>query len=94
MTTVSDARTEVPALRELLDRIEEIKPILVEDADETEAHRRVAQANIDALAAAGVFKVMVPGRYGGYETTIADTSSRIAGVLQSCERRPARRRRP
>jgi hypothetical protein len=71
MSTVPTT-SEVPTLEELLLRIEQIKPILAGNVEGTEANRRVAQANIDALSQAGVFKVTVPHRFGGYEMTIRE----------------------
>jgi len=69
MSTASTS-LEVRTLEQLLLRIEETKPILTANVDETEANRRIAQANIDALTEAGVFKVTVPRRFGGYEMFI------------------------
>ena len=54
-----------PTLQELLARIDEIRPILERNADQTEAERRVPQENIDAVTAAGAFKASAPRRFGG-----------------------------
>jgi alkylation response protein AidB-like acyl-CoA dehydrogenase len=75
---------QVPTLKELLLRIEETKPILTANVDETEANRRVAQANIDALTNAGAFKVMVPRRFGGYQMTIREKLEVSAAVAEAC----------
>jgi alkylation response protein AidB-like acyl-CoA dehydrogenase len=83
MSTASTSRG-VPTLEQLLARIEEIKPILTANVDETEANRRVAQANIDALTEAGVFKVTVPRRFGGYEMTIREKLEVSAAVAEAC----------
>ena len=53
---------ETATLAELLERIDATRPILERNVGETEADRRVAQENIDALAAAGAFKVTMPRR--------------------------------
>jgi len=37
------------------------------NAAEADRTRRLPQANIDALADAGIFKIWIPKRYGGYE---------------------------
>ena len=81
-TTVSTAAT--PTLPELLARIEDIRPILERNADQTETERRIPQENIDALIAAGAFKVMVPRRFGGYEMTIREKLEVSAAVAESC----------
>ncbi|MDQ1181820.1 acyl-CoA dehydrogenase family protein [Rhodococcus sp. SORGH_AS_0301] len=52
---------------ELPRRAEELLDLLRSNASRTEADRRVAQENIDALAAAGLFKISVPKRLGGHE---------------------------
>ncbi len=63
---------EAPTLQELLARIDETRPILERNVDKTEADRRVAQENIDALTEAGAFRVMTPRRFGGYQMTIRE----------------------
>ena len=83
MTTAQTA-LEVPTLQELLLRIEAIKPVLAANAQKTEDSRRVAQANIDALTEAGVFKVTVPRRFGGYEMTIREKLEVSAAVAEAC----------
>jgi alkylation response protein AidB-like acyl-CoA dehydrogenase len=83
MSTASTS-LEVPTLEQLLLRIEETKPILSANVDETEGTRRIAQANIDALTKAGVFKVTVPRRFGGYEMTIREKLEVSAAVAEAC----------
>lgn len=56
-----------PELSELLTRIRKIRPLLAEEAIEGEKNRRVSEQSIEALAAAGAFKVSLPVRYGGYD---------------------------
>lgn len=65
--TVESAGT----LREtLVGRAAELFPLLRAGVAEAERDRRLPQASIDALVASGIFKILVPKRYGGYE---ADT---------------------
>jgi alkylation response protein AidB-like acyl-CoA dehydrogenase len=82
--TTAPTSLQVPSLKELLLRIEETKPILTANVGETEANRRIAQANIDALTDAGVFKVTVPRRFGGYEMTIREKLEVSAAVAEAC----------
>jgi alkylation response protein AidB-like acyl-CoA dehydrogenase len=82
--TTAQTSLEVPTLQELLLRIEEIKPILAANADQTEADRRIAQPNVDALTEAGAFKVTVPRRFGGYEMTIREKLEVSAAVAEAC----------
>ncbi|HEX3833347.1 MAG TPA: acyl-CoA dehydrogenase family protein [Solirubrobacteraceae bacterium] len=82
--TTAPASLQAPSLKELLLRIEETKPILTANVEETEANRRIAQANIDALTSAGAFKVTVPRRFGGYEMTIREKLEVSAAVGEAC----------
>jgi alkylation response protein AidB-like acyl-CoA dehydrogenase len=82
--TTAPTSLQVPTLQELLLRIEETKPILTANVEETEANRRIAQANIDALTGAGAFKVTVPRRFGGYEMTIREKLEVSAAVAEAC----------
>ena len=71
------------AAGELLTRVRELQPLIRQHSAAGEAERRVNQAVIDALEEAGAFKVMIPRRYGGYETsmkTMLDLSSAIGEV--------------
>jgi alkylation response protein AidB-like acyl-CoA dehydrogenase len=82
--TTAPTSLQVPSLKELLLRIEETKPILTANVEETEANRRIAQPNIDALTYAGAFKVTVPRRFGGYEMTIREKLEVSAAVAEAC----------
>lgn len=75
---------EPTTLAALLERIEQTRPVLERNTAQTEADRRVAQENIDALTAAGAFKVVVPARFGGYEMTIREQLEVSATVAESC----------
>jgi 3-hydroxy-9,10-secoandrosta-1,3,5(10)-triene-9,17-dione monooxygenase len=69
---VSDiAHLSGPELRDvLLGRARALVPLLERNAAATEAGRRVVEENIKAIREAGLFKIMVPRRYGGLETDI------------------------
>ena len=59
------------ALRhELVNRATALLPLLTQNATRTENDRRVAEENITAIRDAGLFKIMVPRRFGGLETDI------------------------
>ncbi|WP_329236806.1 acyl-CoA dehydrogenase family protein [Streptomyces sp. NBC_01460] len=56
-------------------------PLLKDNAARTEADRRVAEENIEALADAGLFRLTVPKRFGGHEAgfrTFLEVSSELA----------------
>jgi alkylation response protein AidB-like acyl-CoA dehydrogenase len=82
--TTAPTSLEVPSLEELLLRIEETKPTLAANVEQTEADRRIAQANIDALTDAGAFRVTIPRRFGGYEMTIRGKLEVSATVAETC----------
>jgi 3-hydroxy-9,10-secoandrosta-1,3,5(10)-triene-9,17-dione monooxygenase len=71
-TTAGDLDDLEPeALRvELVARAAALVPLLAENAAETEADRRVVEENITAIRDAGLFRIMVPRRFGGLQTDI------------------------
>lgn len=63
MTT---ATTHAPATREeILARIEEIGPILRENAPIADRERRLPDASIEAIASTGAFHITTPAEFGG-----------------------------
>jgi alkylation response protein AidB-like acyl-CoA dehydrogenase len=82
MTSVTDRRPDagIPSDADLVAGVRELLPLLRENAARGEQDRRVAQESIDALTAAGVFKIAQPKRYGGYQTsmrTMLDVSAAV-----------------
>ena len=80
-TTDAPAGLAAPGADGLLQRIEDLHDLIAKNAAQGEADRRVPQDTVDALMAAGAFKVAVPKRYGGYETsmrTMLDVSAAVA----------------
>jgi alkylation response protein AidB-like acyl-CoA dehydrogenase len=59
---------EAPPRTELVRRAAELVPLLRKNAAWTEENRRLHDETVEALADAGVFKMRVPARYGGYES--------------------------
>ncbi|HET8853157.1 MAG TPA: acyl-CoA dehydrogenase family protein [Ktedonobacteraceae bacterium] len=66
--------TSIPTRTELVRRVSEIVPTLQEHASWNEEHRRIHDESLQALERAGVFRLRVPKRYGGYE---ADTRTLV-----------------
>ncbi len=56
--------------RALVGRARELVPLLTKNATKTEEDRRVVEENITAIKDAGLFRIMVPRRFGGLETDI------------------------
>jgi alkylation response protein AidB-like acyl-CoA dehydrogenase len=66
--------TEVPTRAELVQRASELAPLIKQHAAWAEENRRIHDDVIDAIAAAGLFRLRSPKRYGGYE---ADTRTLV-----------------
>lgn len=64
---MSDATTEREITAQLIARVHEIGPLLREKAAEADRDRRVPQPCIDALDAAGIFRINSPRAFGGLE---------------------------
>jgi 3-hydroxy-9,10-secoandrosta-1,3,5(10)-triene-9,17-dione monooxygenase len=69
MHTTAQA-AEVPTREELVDRARSMRELIEGNAAEVEAARRLPQENVDALRAAGLLKITVPRRFGGYEVPV------------------------
>lgn len=61
---------EVPTREELVDRARSLRELVEGNAAEAEEKRRLPQENIDAMREAGLLKITVPRRYGGYEVPV------------------------
>src|SRR5260370_12439890 len=60
--------TPIPTRQELVRRASDIVPILQKHASWNEQNRRIHEESLQALEQAGIFKLRVPKRYGGYES--------------------------
>src|SRR5689334_9549777 len=58
---------DIPSVAELLRRAEEISLIARERAVDTEKNRQVSADLVDKMKDAGLFRIMQPRRYGGFE---------------------------
>jgi 3-hydroxy-9,10-secoandrosta-1,3,5(10)-triene-9,17-dione monooxygenase len=80
MTTVIEA----PDRSALIARAANIRSILEESAEETDAGRRLASAAVAALRANGMCRLMVPKRFGGYQTDIRTYIEVMAEIGRGC----------
>jgi 3-hydroxy-9,10-secoandrosta-1,3,5(10)-triene-9,17-dione monooxygenase len=71
-------------MSELVERAAALRPLLEANAEETERERRVAEANIEAIREAGLCRIMVPRRFGGYETDFRTMLSVMAELGKGC----------
>jgi len=62
--------TTSPETATLLARAAGMRSILERNADKTDAQRRLADENVQALKDTGLCRLMVPARFGGYQTSI------------------------
>jgi alkylation response protein AidB-like acyl-CoA dehydrogenase len=69
---------------ELIRRAVDLQPLLARNAARTEADRRVPDENIEAIREAGLFRLMVPKRLGGHETTIRTKLEVSAALAEAC----------
>jgi alkylation response protein AidB-like acyl-CoA dehydrogenase len=72
---------ESPDRVDLVGRAAELVPLIARNAGKAEENRRLADETIDALADAGLLRMRVPNRYGGYEsdmTTVVDVLAELA----------------
>jgi 3-hydroxy-9,10-secoandrosta-1,3,5(10)-triene-9,17-dione monooxygenase len=82
MTTTNTDKTADSA--ELVARAAALRPLLQEHADETDRLRRLADANVAALKQAGLCRLMVPKRFGGYQTNIHTYMAVMAELGRGC----------
>ncbi len=75
-----EVEAQVPARTQLVRRASELVPLLQRNSTWTEENRRLHEESIEALADAGIFKMRVPARYGGYESD-ARTMVEVAAQL-------------
>jgi len=69
---------------ELIQRAIDLQPLLAKNAAQTEADRRVVEENIEAIREAGLFKITVPKRFGGYEVPIKTKLEVSAALAEGC----------
>ncbi|SEB05419.1 acyl-CoA dehydrogenase family protein [Variovorax sp. YR216] len=76
---------ETAALRaELVKCVHELHPLLRRNAAQTEKDRRVPDENIRAVEAAGLFRALLPKRYGGFELPVAAHLDVTAAIAEAC----------
>ncbi len=77
--------TSIPTRTELVTTAHEMIPMLQAHANWHEQHRRLHDETIEALAQAGIFKLRVPKRYGGYES---DSRTLVEALAELGQGRP------
>jgi alkylation response protein AidB-like acyl-CoA dehydrogenase len=69
---------------DLLERTRAALPVLAENAQKTESLRRVAPESIEALTDAGVFRMTVSRRFGGYECDLDTQYDVLSAISSAC----------
>lgn len=72
MTMKTEEITTNEITSELLDKVEEIRPVIESGAPQAEADRKLPQKVFDAMYDAGLFGMLAPRAYGGSEMPITE----------------------
>ena len=77
-------QVDPPDLAELLKRAEGLRPLLERNAETTDSLRRLPDEVVTAVREAGLCRLMVPRRFGGYQTTIRTYLEVTAELGRGC----------
>jgi 3-hydroxy-9,10-secoandrosta-1,3,5(10)-triene-9,17-dione monooxygenase len=69
---------------ELIERAASMRPLLEQHAEEADRLRRLPEATVQALKDAGLCRLMVPARLGGYQTDIHTYIAVMAEIGRGC----------
>lgn len=82
--TVATPSSNAPDAAALVARAASIRSVLEGNADTTDALRRLADGNVEALRDTGLCRLMVPARFGGYQTSIRTYVDVMAELGRGC----------
>ncbi|MEU6139667.1 flavin-dependent monooxygenase [Streptomyces sp. NPDC047081] len=68
----------------LVERLRDLRPLIRGHALRTEQERRVPDEVVAALTDAGIYRMNVPKRYGGYQTPVHTQVDALAEVAAAC----------
>lgn len=74
----------LPSDAGLVARVREVQPLLRERALRTEQERRVSTEVVSALTDAGVYRMNVPRRYGGYQSRLSTQVEVLGEIAAGC----------
>jgi 3-hydroxy-9,10-secoandrosta-1,3,5(10)-triene-9,17-dione monooxygenase len=77
----ADRRAVTPTLEQMVERAESLLPRLRDRAQQAEALRRAPDETIQDFRDAGLFRVLQPARWGGYEMHYGRTQTELCSVL-------------
>lgn len=78
------ATTAPPSYAEILERAEGLRPLLASQTARSEADRRVTDESMAAMTEAGMFRLLAPSLYGGYESSLRAQVHTAAIVARGC----------
>ncbi|MFJ2158832.1 flavin-dependent monooxygenase [Streptomyces sp. NPDC087856] len=73
-----------PSAAGLAERVRALQPLLREHALRTEQERRVTEEVASALTEAGVYRMNVPRRYGGYQSRLSTQVEVLSEIAAGC----------
>ena len=77
-------KVTTPSREELVARAASLRPLLIDHAAEADRERRLSRRVVDAVAEAGLFKLTVPRRLGGYQTDMRTLLEVVAELGRGC----------
>jgi len=78
MASIDKAAEPTPNARELIDRAIALRPLLIEHAADTEQRRYPSEEIHNAFVEAGLYRSLIPRRYGGFELDMTNWLRLIA----------------
>ncbi|HWI20985.1 MAG TPA: acyl-CoA dehydrogenase family protein [Baekduia sp.] len=78
------ATATVPSRQELVERARSLRPLLTAYAEQADRDRVLAPEVVDAITEAGLFKLLVPKRLGGYETDVLTMLDVLTELSKGC----------
>jgi alkylation response protein AidB-like acyl-CoA dehydrogenase len=81
---MTHATTTRPDIHTLLARAAGLRPLLQQRAAATDAGRRLPDDVVAAVRDAGLCRLMVPARFGGYQTSIREYMEAMAELGRGC----------
>ncbi|MEU3690631.1 acyl-CoA dehydrogenase family protein [Streptomyces narbonensis] len=83
MSTDLEFRYE-PEVQQVVDRARALVPLLREHSARSERDRKLADESVEALRAAGFFRMSVPRAYGGDQLSIRTQAAALAEIGRGC----------
>jgi len=83
-TTTRTVATDLVNRDQLIARAREVRPVLQKNAAETDSLRRLPEEVVRAIRDSGLCRLMVPKRFGGYQTSVRTYIEVMVELGQGC----------